>query len=498
MAVPPLPAPQTAPAGIFLDLRPIILVIGLLLTMLGGAMSIPALVDLADGNKNWEIFALSAAITFCAGMFMFVATRGSSKQLSARQAFVMTTLVWLALSAFGALPFYWSGVVPSYTDAFFESISGLTTTGATVMTGLDTMPAGILLWRGILQWLGGLGIIVMAVSVLPMLQIGGMQLFKVEAFETPEKILPRATQISGFITLIFLNLTAICALAYLMAGMNVLDATVHAMTTVATGGFSNHDDSLGFFKSVQVDIVATIFMIIGSLPFLLYVRALQGQIGPLFKDAQVRTFFVLLIALILAASMIEEVYGVRAGPDALRFAAVNVTSILTGTGYATTNYEGWGPVAVAFFFFVMFIGGCAGSTSCGIKIFRFQVLVQNVRQHLSRVLYPHGVFTQRFNGRPIDENVVSAVMSFFFLYIFTFAISASALSLAGVDTITALSGAGSAISNVGPGLGAIIGPAGNYQPLGDVPKWILATTMLVGRLELFTVLVLLSPRFWRV
>ncbi len=480
-----------------LDPRPIILVVGVLLIMLGAAMLIPAYVDFAANNNDWESFATGSFVTVGAGAFMYLAARGTQKGLTTRQAFLMTVFLWISLAAFGALPIYWSGLVPSYTDAFFESISGLTTTGATVMTGLDYMPPGILLWRGILQWLGGLGIIVMAVSVLPMLQIGGMQLFKVEAFETSEKILPRATQISGFITAIFLLFTLLCMLAYLAAGMNFLDAVVHAMTTVATGGFSTHDGSLGHFNSAAIDLVATVFMIIGSLPFLLYVQALRGQGKPLFTDGQVRTFLLLLMMLTLGAWLIEVSNGVRVGAEAFRFAVVNVTSILTGTGYATTAYDGWGSVAVAFFFFIMFIGGCAGSTSCGIKIFRFQVLFQNVRQHIANVLYPHGIFTPRFNGRPIANDVTAAVMSFFFLYICTFGVSAITLSFMGVDPVTALSGAGSAISNVGPGLGNLIGPSGTYQSLGDGPKWVLSGTMLIGRLELFTVLVLLSPRFWR-
>lgn len=492
------PEPLRSQIRSVFDLRPIALVTGVLLVMLGAAMAIPALVDLGSNHPNWSVFFAASLTTMATGALLFLATRGTGGKLSGRQAFLMTVIVWVTLSAFGALPFLWSGLVPGFTDAFFESISGLTTTGATVMSGLDTMPPGILIWRGILQWLGGLGIIVMAVSVLPMLQIGGMQLFKVEAFETPEKILPRATQISGFITLIFLNLTGLCFLAYLFAGMNLLDATVHAMTTVATGGFSNHDLSLGYFDNPRIDMIATVFMIIGSLPFLLYVQALQGKFGPLWTDGQVRAFFLTLAALILLAWIIEETQGIRVGADALRFAMVNITSILTGTGYATTAYDGWGPVAVALFFFVMFIGGCAGSTSCGIKIFRFQVLFQNVRQHIARVLYPHGVFTQKFNGRPISDDVTSAVLSFFFLYLLTFAVSAGLLSLTGLDPLTALSGAGSAISNVGPGLGALIGPSGNYQMLPDAAKWILSVTMLLGRLELFTVLVLLSPRFWRV
>lgn len=480
-----------------LSLRPVFLVIGVLLTLLGAAMLLPALVDYVAGNADWMVFFGSSCLTMVTGMLLYLATRGSGGSMRTRQAFIMTVTVWVSLSAFGALPFYFSGLVPGYTDAFFESISGLTTTGATVMTGLDLMPPGILLWRGILQWLGGLGIIVMAISVLPMLQIGGMQLFKVEAFDTADKILPRATQISGFITLIFLNVTALCILAYMVAGMDILDAVVHAMTTVATGGFSTHDLSIGFYRSGWIDAIAIAFMIIGSLPFLLYVQALQGRIKPLFGDSQVRVFLTLLFFCILFAWIIQETAGIRSGPEALRFAAVNVTSILTGTGYASTGYDGWGPVAVAFFFVIMFIGGCAGSTSCGIKIFRFQVLFQTLRQHLGRVLYPHGVFLPRFNGRTISDDVISAVMSFFFLYLLTFALSASVLGLIGLDPLTALSGAGSAISNVGPGLGNIIGPTGTYQTLPDAAKWVLAITMLLGRLELFTLLVMLSPRFWK-
>ena len=480
-----------------IDWRPIALVCGALTAILGGAMALPALVDLIAGNGAWQPMAFASAITTTCGLLLFLATRGIAFRLGTRQAFVMTLAVWVTLTVFGALPFLFTGVAATLADAWFESMSGLTTTGATVLTGLDDMAAGILLWRAILQWLGGLGIIVMAVSVLPMLQIGGMQLFKAEAFDTPEKILPRATQLSGFMTTIFGALTLACAFAYFVAGMSLLDAVIHAMTTVATGGFSSRDASLGHFDSVSIDAIATFFMIVGSLPFLLYVGATQGQWRAIFTDSQVRTFLALLAILVAVAWAIEEQAGVRSGPDALRFAAVNVTSILTGTGYATTAYDGWGAAAVAFFFFVMFIGGCAGSTSCGIKIFRFQVLWQNVRQHLAHTLTPHGVFVQRFNGRRISEDVTAAVISFFFLYMLTFAVSAAGLAIMGLDTLTALSGAGTAISNVGPGLGALIGPSGNFASLPEAAKWWLAGTMLIGRLELFTVFVLLTPRFWR-
>ena len=484
-----------------LDLRPILLVFGTLMAALGSAMLLPLLADLVAGRDEWRWFALAGTLVTAVGFGLFLSARGVDRGLGTRQAFVMTVGVWVWLSALGALPLWMSGAVPTYTDAFFESISGLTTTGATVIGDLEVLSPGVHLWRGILQWLGGLGIIVMAVSVLPLLQVGGMQLFKAEAFDTPEKILPRATQISGSITLVFFAFTAVCMVCYLFAGMAPLDATVHAMTTVATGGFSTRNASLGAFDSWAVDIIATVFMILGSLPFLLYVQTLQGRFKPLWSDDQVRGFLLLLLVLVGTGVAIATYHAVHSGAErwsmALRHSMTNVTSILTGTGYATTDYHSWGPVSTAFFFFIMFIGGCAGSTSCGIKVFRFQVLFQEIRTHVLAVLYPHGVFTRRFNGRPIAEGVSSAVMSFFFLYLLTFAVSAMALSLTGLDPLTALSGAGSAVSNVGPGLGDIIGPAGTYQTLPDSAKWILALTMLVGRLEIFSVLVLLSPAFWR-
>lgn len=480
-----------------LDFRPVILVAGILITTLGLAMLLPAIVDLAAGNQDWIVFAASSMLTTLIGLSLFAATRGVPKGLSTRQALLMTVVSWVALVAFGALPFIWSGVVPSYTDAFFESMSGLTTTGATVISNLDSTPPGILFWRGLLQWLGGLGIIVMAIAVLPMLQIGGMQLFKAEAFDTAEKILPRATQISSSITLVFIGFTGLCCILFLSAGMPIDDAVIHAMTTVATGGFSTKDQSIGYYNSAAIDWITTVFMILGSIPFILYVQMLQGRVRPIFLDSQVRVFIGLLLIATIIAWLMAHSGDHHLGLDGLRFAAFNVVSITTGTGYATTDYGLWGPHAISFFFVIMFIGGCAGSTSCGIKIFRFQVLFQAVRQHISQVMYPHGIFRPKFNGRPIDYRVIASVMSFMFLYVVSFGAIAMALIVIGLDTTTALSGAGSAISNVGPGLGTVIGPAGNYAPLPDAAKWVLAAGMLLGRLELFTIMVLFLPRFWR-
>ncbi|WP_321338617.1 TrkH family potassium uptake protein [Breoghania sp.] len=480
-----------------LDFRPILLVTGVLLATLGCAMMVPALVDLADDNEDWRIFAASSLLTIMIGLSLWLSARGSQGAMGLRQAFVMTCVVWLVLAGFGALPLLWSGSVDSYTDAFFEAMSGLTTTGATVIVGLDHAPPGVLFWRAILQWLGGLGIIVMALSVLPLLKVGGMQLFKAEAFDAPEKILPRATQISGIMTLIFIGFTALCAVLYNIAGMEFSDAIMHAMTTVATGGFSTKDGSIGHFDSAAIDWIAVVFMCIGSLPFLLYIKLFQGEPKALLRDTQVHTFFMLLTAFILAIWLFQHNTGVHDGLEGLRYAAFNVVSVMTGTGYANADYNAWGPFAAGLFFVIMFIGGCAGSTSCGIKVFRFQVLWANLGQHLNRMVYPNGIFVPRFNGRPIDDGVTAAVQSFFFLYICSFAALAMALSLTGLDDLTALSGAATAISNVGPGLGEIIGPAGTFSPLNDTAKWILSFGMLLGRLELLTVMVLFVPRFWR-
>lgn len=485
-----------------LDFRPIILVCGVLTFVLGVAMLLPALVDFSLGHEDWRVFMATSIFTMMVGLVLYLATNGAPRGLSTRQAMLMTVMSWLFLVTFGALPFLWSGAVPTFTDAFFESMSGLTTTGATVIGDLTETPPGILFWRGLLQWLGGLGIIVMAVAVLPMLQIGGMQVFRAEAFDTAEKILPRATQISGSMTLIFIALTATCALCYIVAGMGAGDALIHAMTTVATGGFSTRNESIGYFQSASIEWIAITFMLVGSLPFLLYIQLLQGRWKPLFRDSQVRVFFLVISVFVLVGWAISVVAtnlpeAELLDPDRFRTAMFNVVSITTGTGYASEDYGLWGAHSAIFFFAIMFVGGCAGSTSCGIKIFRFQVLYADVMHQIRQTGYPNGVFVKRFNGRPLDDRVSAAVMSFFFLYVASFIALAIALQLTGVDLLTAVSGAGSALSNVGPGLGEIIGPSGHYGELNDQAKWILSAGMLLGRLELFTVLVLFLPRFWQ-
>lgn len=479
------------------DFRPILFVLGVLLATLAVAMSVPALVDLVTGHNDWKVFAVSGGTTFFCGGMLFLSCRVSARNLDIRQAFILTTVVWIALPAFAAIPFAFADLNLSYTDAYFEAMSGLTTTGSTVIVGLDGAPPGILLWRSLLQWLGGVGIIMMAVSVLPLLQVGGMQLFRMEFAERFEKTMPRAAQIAAWIGAIYLVLTLTCAGLYFAVGMNGFEAINHAMTTVATGGFSTRDSSLGFFDDTGIDAIATVFMILGSLPFLLYYQAVRGQPGDLWRDSQVHWFLSILgtaVALMLLYLVIEQGWEIG---DALRYTAFNVTSIMTGTGYASDDFGLWGSFAMPLFFILMFIGGCAGSTTCGIKVFRVQVLFQTAKIQFRRLLQPHGVFIAYYNGKAIPDAVAESVLSFFFLFALLFAILAMGLGMLGLDFITATSGAATAIANVGPGLGPVIGPAGNFSSLPDAAKWLLSIGMLLGRLEVFTVLVLLLPRFWR-
>ncbi|MBT3333919.1 MAG: TrkH family potassium uptake protein [Rhodospirillaceae bacterium] len=477
--------------------RAVFQVNGILLLILGLAMLVPALLDARTGHPDWQVFLAAAFLTGFVGAGLTITCWGGGEDLHLRQAFILTTTMWIVTPTFAALPFAFSNLNLSYTDAFFEAMSGITTTGSTVISGLEDAPPGILIWRALLQWMGGIGIIVTAVAILPILQVGGMQLFRMESSDASEKVLPRTAQIAGTISIIYLALSAVCALVYWAAGMPPFEAAAHAMTTIATGGFSTSDQSIGIYDSALIDYTATAFMIIGSLPFLLYFQVLRGRPLALWRDSQVRWFFAILSTAILGMTLWQVGGNDLEFTQAMRFTTFNVTSILTGTGYATDDYSQWGGFAVVMFFFVMFIGGCVGSTSCGIKIFRFQILYAAARTQMARLLQPHGVFVANFNRRPIPESVMDSVMSFFFLFALSFAAIAVGLSLMGLDFLTAVSGAGTAIANVGPGLGDVIGPSGTFAPLPDMAKWLLAAGMLLGRLELLTVMVLFTRTFWR-
>lgn len=480
-----------------LDLRPVFFVIGILLTTLGTSMIVPAVVDAMVGNTDWQVFAASAALTIFVGLAMGMTFRSHHFRLSVRQAFMMTTLSWLAITVFASLPFVFSEQQLSLADAFFEAMSGITTTGSTVIVGLEQLPPGLLLWRGLLQWMGGLGIIVMAIAVMPMLGVGGMQMFRVEAFETGEKIMPRAAQISAALSIIYVVLTVLLAIMLWAAGMSPLDAIVHGMTTMSTGGYSTRDSSVGYFDNAVIDYLIVGGMIAGSLPFLLFLKVAQGSPRSLIADSQVRWFFAILAAAIAVTTALLWFHADHGLSQSLRYAAFNVTSVMTGTGYATSDFWLWGAFAGPIFFFLMFIGGCTGSTTCGIKVFRFQVLWAAANTQFNYLLRPHGVSIPYHNHRPIPEPVISSVLSFFFVFGVCFALLTLGLAMLGLDYVTAVSSAATAICNVGPGLGPIVGPAGTFEPLPDAAKWLMSAGMLLGRLELFTVLILFSPAFWK-
>lgn len=480
-----------------MDFRPILMIVGSLLATLALVMCVPAVVDAFHGNRDWEVFAASAGVTMFVGVAMALTSTTSVASLTIRQAFVMTTLTWLALTLFAAFPFMFSELDLSFTDAFFEAMSGITTTGSTVLTGLDTLPPGLLMWRALLQWLGGIGIIVMAIAVLPMLKVGGMQLFRMESSDRSEKALPRAAEIASTIGVIYLVLTGLWSVGYWLAGMSGFDAVAHAMTTIATGGFSTHDASIGFFNSAAIDYLASLGMIVGALPFILYLRMLQGDLTAVLRDSQVQWFMTAVVGIILISTLWLWLDGGRAVGDAIRLATFNILSIITGTGYATEDFSLWGSLMLPIFFFIMFVGGCAGSTTCGIKIFRFQVLYAATRAQIHHLLQPHGVFIPRYDRQPISDEVIVSVLSFFFVWFLGFTMLALGLALLGLDFLTAFSSAATAIANVGPALGPVTGPSNTFQHLPDAAKWLMSIGMLLGRLELFTVIVLFTRSFWR-
>ena len=429
------------------------------------------------------------------GYYFFLSNLDHNKKLNLQQAFLLTALSWLSIAIFGSLPFVFSNVNFSFTNAFFESMSGITTTGSTIISNLENMPKGILLWRALLQWLGGIGIIVMAITLMPIMNVGGMQLFKISNNDSSEKILPKSKEIALRLIYIYSSLTALCALSYKFLGMNIFDSLTHSMTTIATGGFSNYNQSIGFFNSVSIEISAMIFIILGSLPFIAYIKFLGGNKKIFLSDIQIKTF----IKIIFFSVIVLTIYLSLNNSNQLNLRSIffNVISILTGTGYVNAQFDNWGGFSLVLFLILMFIGGCAGSTTCGIKIFRIQILYSFISNQIKKIIYPKGIFILKYNQNAVDNKFVASIISFIYMYLVIFFIITALLSLTGLDFITSISGAATSISNVGPGLGSIIGPNGNFSTLPDVSKWILTLGMILGRLELFAILVLFLPSFWR-
>ena len=468
--------------------------LGILQIILGLFMFVPIFAQFIYKEVDSSFFGASI-VTIIFGTLFFLSNLDHDKKLNLQQAFLLTALSWFSIAIFGSLPFVFSNINFSFTNAFFESMSGITTTGSTVISNLNEMPKGILLWRALLQWLGGIGIIIMAITLMPIMNVGGMQLFKISNNDSSEKILPKSKEIAMRLIYIYTGLTTLCAMFYFIFGMSLFDSITHSMTTIATGGFSNYNESIGYFNSTSIEISAMIFILLGSLPFIAYIKFINGNKMIFFNDIQIQTFF----KVILGSILILSIYLAVSNLDTFSFMAIlfNIISILTGTGYVNAQFDNWGGFSLVLFLILMFIGGCAGSTTCGIKIFRIQILYSFIINSLKKIIYPKGIFVLKYDRNPIDNKFISSIISFIYMYLVIFFFITALLSLTGLDFITSISGAATAISNVGPGLGSVIGPNGDFSSLPNVSKWILSVGMILGRLELFAILVLFLPSFWR-
>ena len=474
--------------------KTVFFILGILQIILGISMFIPIIIQFIFSEFD-SSFIGALLVTIIFGTLFFLSNLNHDKKINLQQAFLLTALSWLSIAIFGSLPFIFSSMNLSITDGFFESMSGITTTGSTIISNLENAPKGILFWRAILQWLGGIGIIVMAITLMPIMNVGGMQLFKISSNDSSEKILPKSKEIALRLIFIYSILTFICAIFYKSFGMSLFDSLTHSMTTIATGGFSNYNESIGYFNSISIEIVSMIFIVLGSIPFISYIKFINGDKKIFFSDVQIKAFLKIIIISIFMLSI--YLFFNKEIDFNIRTISFNIVSILTGTGYVNGQFDSWGSFSIILFLILMFIGGCAGSTTCGIKIFRFQILYLFISNQLKKIIYPKGIFVLKYDNTSINDKFIASIISFIFLYFVIFFIITALLSLSGLDFLTSISGAATSISNVGPGLGSVIGPNGDFSSLPDVSKWILSIGMILGRLELFAILVLFLPAFWR-
>lgn len=474
-------------------------VLGWLIGVFGFTMFLPSAVSHLSGGHAAGAFSLSAIISIFLGGVLVMMNRTSVLSLKHRDAFLLTFMTWTMLSFVGALPMYFSGITPLYVDAVFESVSGLTTTGASVLSGLDTMDKGILLWRSLLQWLGGMGVIVLATAVIPFLGVGGMQLYKAEMpGVVKDKLQPRLKETAELLWIVYLILTSVCALAYYFAGMTTFDAICHAFTTVATGGYSTHDASFAYFDSVLIERIAVVFMVLGAVNFSLHFMALSRKsLKSYVKDTEFKAFIgILVIAILVMTLKLTASHTYATEEEAFRYALFNATAIMTTTGYASADYAAW-PVMIPMMAMVlMFLGGCSGSTAGGLKIMRIILISRLGWREILKTIHPRAIIPLKMAGSVVPPQVLQAVWSFVGLYIICFVFFTWVMTLFGLDLITSFSAAAATITGLGPALGEV-GPASNYSALPEGAKAILCMSMLLGRLELFTLLVILTPQFWK-
>lgn len=458
-----------------------------------GGFALLMLFDALLFPETRDIFAFCGVLVGVASAFLCIASYSSKPPTFHRlHGFVLTASVWLTAALAGAIPLTTFGL--TFVDAVFEAMSGITTTGSTVMTGLDGTPKGVIFWRALLQGLGGIGFIVTGIALLPMLRVGGMQLFRTESSDKGDKEVNSATRFAVLTMQVYGGLILICAALYWLGGMSIFDAITHAMTTLSTGGYSGYDASFGHFSSPFLQWTGTLFMLFGGLPFAWYIRCLQRGA---FRSEQVEAMLVTLGIVIAVLTIWLFATTKISFADALRMVSFNVVSVVTTTGYAINDYQLWGPFAAGVFFFLTGVGGCTGSTAGGAKAMRWLIMGRAILVEMSRLRSPNRVMTLKYEGRRIDDDVINGVMSFMALYLFTFMVMTILLDMLGLDLVTASSGALTALANVGPGIGPIIGPAGNFATLNDPVKVVLTVGMYLGRLEMMTVFVLFLPLFWR-
>lgn len=479
-------------------IRPVVYVMGLLIVALGFFMLVPLVVDFLDGSENWQSFFISAVLCVFVGGGVSLATANTLRSaMSLRQAFLLTFFAWSIIPAFGAIPFVLGELHLSLTDAYFESVSGITTTGATVITGLDDLSLGTNLWRAILHWLGGLGIVIVAMLFLPVMKVGGMQFFRSEGFDTLGKIMPRALDISTELLKLYVFLTILCIFTFLILGMGNYDAVIHAFSTVSTGGFAGYDGSFSEFSS-SLQYAAVVFMILASMPFVRFIQLAQGSVLPLWKDQQVRAYLRwILYATFLIILYRVAVQGGVLSQQTFRESLFMVVSVFSGTGFSNADVPSWGSFSLVILIIVGLIGGCTSSTGCSVKVFRYLILFEAIKVQARRFKNPSAIVSMRYEERNIPQEVVDSVMAFFGLFIMTFGILSLALYLAGLEMSTAITGAWTSIANIGPVFGAEVGKSGAVDGFPVVAKWLMSIGMFVGRLEIFTVYLLLMRSFWR-
>lgn len=478
-------------------LRSVVYIAALCGLYLSTAMLVPAMVDLYYGHRDWRVFATCAFMVGGLSLMAAMATRGAPPTFSKRLGFLLVNVLWAVFAVVGAVPFMFSGPELSFAQALFESMSGITTTGSSVIAGLDTMPPGLLMWRSLLAWLGGIGIVALGLFVLPFLRVGGMSFFKMESSDTNDKPFARLATFTRAFIAIYVGITIACAISYDFAGMSHFDAINHAFSTVATAGFSTHDASFGHFNSDAILWVSTFFMTLSSLPFsILIVFAVRGRLDAL-RDPQIVIFLGYVSAFAIATAVYNHLKNGVALLDALTHSFFNFSSILSTTGFASQDYLLWGPFVVMAAFFATFMGGCSGSTAGGIKAYRFIILFNVITTGLKKLIYPNAVYSVRYGTQTVDAETQRTVFLFFSAYVFLWVMGSMAMAALGYDFATSTSAVITALSNVGPGVSTLIGPVGNFATFNDPELYLLSLMMLLGRLEVLSVLVLLMPIFWR-